>query len=173
MDKSFLLLLLCLLVIFVLVGNAGETFVETFVSNDPKTFINSCNSLIKEKVNVEKLIGTVRCTDGPNPVDFVLPNRALINKKRVCKDLTDKKIMLTSEQPSWCDRVAQADKSALVNPTTFVASEPNVLDGPEYMETQYSKTFGSLAPNDIGSTNYMSFIDATPVSNGYLAPLLV
>jgi len=171
MDKSFLLLLLGLLVIFVLVGNVGETFVESFGSNDPKTFINNCNSLIKEKVNVEKLIGTAGCTDGPNPIDFVLPNRALINKKRVCKDLTDKKIMLTSEQPSWCDRVAQADKSALVDPTTFVSS--NVLDGPEYMETQYSKTFGSLAPNDVGSTNYMSFIDATPVSNGYLAPLLV
>jgi len=170
MDKSFLLLLVCLVVIFLLSGNVTETFVETFVSNDPKSFINGCNSLIKEKANVDKLIGAGGCDNLSGPDVLAFTSRDSINKKRVCKDLTDKKIMLASEQPSWCDRVALADKAGLVDPATFISS--TVLDGPEYMETQYSKTFGSLAPNDIGSAGYMSFVDmATPVSSGSLAVL--
>ncbi len=171
MDKSLVLFILCLVVIFVLSGNMSETFAETFVPHDPKSFVDGCNALVREKANVDKLIGAAGCADVPNPADILLPNRDLINKKRICKDLTDKKIMLASEQPSWCDRVGQADKSGLVDPNAYVP--PAVLDGSEYMETQYSKIFGALAPNDIGSTNLMSFADmATPISNGSLAPIL-
>jgi hypothetical protein len=171
MDKSFILLIVCLVVIFVLSGNVTETLAETFVPNDPKGFVDGCNVLIKEKANVDKLISVAGCTDGINPLDFMLPFRDGINKKRICKDLTDKKIMLASEQPSWCDRVGQGDKAALVDQNNYVP--PTILDGPEYMETQYSKVFGNLAPNDIGSTNLMSFVDMeTPASNGSLAPTL-
>jgi hypothetical protein len=170
MDKSFLILLACLLVIFVLVGNVTETFVETFIPNDPKNFINGCNNLIKEKANVDKLLGAGGCDNLSGPEVLALRSRESINKKKLCKDLTDKKIMLASEQQSWCDRVDKADKAGLIDPNSYVPE--TVLDGPEYMETQYSKTFGKLAPNDIGSTNYISFVDmATPVSNGFLAPL--
>ncbi len=171
MDKSFILLLVCLVVIFVLSGSVAETFVETFVSNDPKGFVNGCNALIKEKVNVDSLIAAGGCANLSGPEDQALQSRDSINKKMICKDLTSKKIMLASEQPSWCDRVGQSDKSGLVDPATYVP--PTVLDGPEYMETQYSKVFGALAPNDIGSSNLMSFVDMeTPVSNGSLAPTL-
>lgn len=171
MDRSFILLLVCLVLIFVLGGSVGETFAETFSPHDPKSFVDGCNALVREKANVDKLIGAAGCGDVPNPLDLLLPPRDLINKKRVCKNLTDKKIMLASEQPAWCDRVGAGDKPGLVDPDTYVP--PAVLDGSEYMETQYSKIFGALAPNDIGSANLMSFVDmATPASNGSLAPTL-
>jgi hypothetical protein len=127
--------------------------------------------LIREKANVDKLLTSSGCDNLSGPEDKALPFRDSINKKKVCKDLTDKKIMLASEQPSWCDRVGKEDKPGLIDPSSYNPS--SILDGSEYMETQYTKIFGSLAPNDVGTTNLMSFADMeTPISNGSLAPIL-
>lgn len=165
MDRSLLFLLIAMVVIFVLFGNATEAFVEGFGSfNDTQQYINSCKSLVKEKAIVDKLISDDKCDAGPIG-DFVLPNRDSMNKKLGCKNLTDKKIMLQSEQPSWCGRLGQLDQAKMVVGAPGIVP-PALSQGVDYMETQYTSIFGSLAPNDVGSSAYASFADMSlPISN--------
>lgn len=173
MDRSLLFLLLAMVVIFVLIGNSTEEFVgiENFVSfNDPQIYADSCKGLIRENAIVLNLIAGNKCDADPS-TDLVLLNRDSINKKVRCKNLTDKKIILGMEQPSWCGRVGQLDKATIVVGAPGIVP-PALAEGPEYMQTQYTSNFGSLEPNDVGSSAYASFADMSlPVSNIGLSTL--
>jgi hypothetical protein len=172
MDLSVLILIIAIIIIFFLTGsnsNNEKVFDEPFTAfNDPKMYSNSCKKLVKEKATVSKLLVDDGC-DGLPTEDLKLSNREAINKKVSCKNLTSKKIMLDTEQPSWCDRVGQLEKSGIVSAGSpdMVPITPNP-EGPGYIENQYMTNFGSLLPND-KKDRYISFSNMTDpvVTNKY------
>jgi hypothetical protein len=91
----------------------------------------------------------------------------LINKKLSCKNLTDKNIMLGTEQPSWCDRVGQVERAGILLAGSPSTVPPNSNpEGAGYIESQYVTNFGSLLPNNISGDNYVSFVNmADPIVN--------
>ena len=155
MDRSVIMLVIAVCLILFLTGSGCGSFQEAFTTgvtefNNPNFFVDSCKALIKEKSQVAKLAQDDGCNK-PGVLDLVLPNRDSINKKIACKNLTDKKIMLDMEQPSWCDRAGGAIAQAPA-PVAVTNSE-----GPEYMQTQYTTVFGSLLPNESNSRTYVGF----------------
>ena len=186
MDRSLLYLLIAMVVIYIIIGNITEEFVENFTSfNDPQIYAESCKGLVKEKATVDKLMVDNKCDVDPmtdvEPVTNLgsanlfsakkKSNIDSINQKLGCKNLTDKIIMLRSEQPSWCDRVGQIDRAGIVVGAPGVVPQ-TLVEGPEYMQTQYTSNFGALQPNDVGSSAYASFANMdVAISNGGLATL--
>lgn len=173
MDNSMLMLLVAIAIIFYFNYSNSKSFEETFTTgltnfNDPSMYLNSCKALVKDKLIVNKLASDNGC-DKPIIQDLVLPNRYNINKKITCRDFTEKKIMLETEQPSWCDRVGQVERDQITKtlvPAPGPASVGSNPEGPEYMQTQYSTIFGSLLPNESRHKSYVSFGNMSdPVSN--------
>jgi hypothetical protein len=168
-----LMLLVAIAIIFYFNYSNSKTFEETFTTgltnfNDPSMYLNSCKALVKDKLTVNKLASDNGC-DKPVLQDLFLTNRYSINKKIACKNFTDKKIMLEKEQPSWCDRVRQAERDQIVQALVPAPGPVAVVtnpEGPEYMQTQYSTIFGSLLPNEPSNKSYVSFSNMfDPVSN--------
>jgi len=167
-----LILLVSLAIIwyFTCYNSSSKTFEETFTTgltsfNDPSMYLNSCKALVKDKVIVNKLARDDGC-DKPVLQDLFLTNRYSINKKIACRDFTNKKIMLETEQPSWCDRVSQVDRDQITKNSVLAPAPASNPQGPEYMQTQYSSIFGPLLPNESNNKSYVSFTNMSdPVSN--------
>jgi hypothetical protein len=173
---------------------SSKSFEETFTTgltnfNDPLMYLNSCKDLVKYKSIVNKLASHNGC-DNSIMQDLILPNRFNINKKINCRDFIEKKIMLETEQRSWCDRISQVERDQITmtpvsapGPTAVSAPGPTAVsapvsapgpapvsaqnpEGPEYMQTQYSSIFGHLLPNESRNKSYVLFSNMSdPVSN--------
>jgi hypothetical protein len=175
MDKSFIGLIVALVIILYFSGLNSGSF-ESFTTgvtefNDPLIYSKACKSMVKQKSQVSELERIYQC-DQTNPRDLLLSSRDGVNKKMACKNLLDKQLMLGTEQPSWCSRVEQVERDSIVNvkpapgPAPTPAATLASLEGPEYMQTQYTSNFGSLLPNESSSNSFVLFSNmADPVNN--------
>lgn len=157
MDKSVIILLVAIALIWFL---ANPSLSEPFVSIppigffDPQMYLNSCKGLTKESSTVNGLLVSNGCDD-PETKNLILRNRDQVNKKIGCKNLTDKKIMLDQEKPSWCGRVDQGERNKIYSSPASGPS-PVYYEGAGWIENQYQTNFAPLLPNE-KSGKYSNF----------------
>jgi hypothetical protein len=126
---------------------------ESFTAHDPAFFADSCKNLIKEKAKINRLSSKYCSTKSATT-----PNREEINKERNCYVMTEKKINIDNEQPSWCSRVP-SDQLAQIQTDAMqeILTAPE-LEGPGYMDSQY--TLNNIQPNELSIHN-LSYFDST------------